>query len=171
MADAPDDDRPRRTFLQRCLTEAGTGKLYLSKPDRDRLRRDFAKAGYDVAKAFAGEEALLDAYLRTRDPVSFMWIYERCRLRSADLPDPLDAFPAWVRLTRREYLRLRIFAKLCVLEVAIEDFDRWVRDECGTRFMTVGGTIGFANERRVLELDRLLAARIHSTRADGPEPD
>lgn len=163
----PEDDDSDHLFIKRCLVDETTGKLYLAKRDRDRLRKMFASAGYDVNQGFDDSESLIVAYLETLDPLDFLWVRERARLRNPDIEDRLPDIERWTDVPRPVYLRLRIYAKLLELGVAAGDFHRFVREECGERFVSGNGKISFWNEKRVLELDRMLEAKLREKSPTG----
>ena len=67
---------------------------------------------------------------------------------------------------RREYLVIRIIVKLNYLKVDVGDITDWVREHVGAHYVNLKGRIAFEDEARMLELDRILDARI----AAAPRP-
>lgn len=153
-------------FVDRCLGDARTGKLYLSKRDQARLRKKFASIGVDVKRPFKNEEALLLSYFETIKDPEFFLIYEHFRLYVPGHEDPLENLEYWTDMGLREYLVTRIIVKLNYLNVDVDDITDWVREHVGARYINPIGRIAFEDEERMLELDHMLEARI----AAAPRP-
>lgn len=147
-------------FLDRCVEDTGRGTLYLSKADREHLRKDFGQIGRDVRRGFAGLRDLLRTYLETLPPERFYVVYETARLLDPTLADPLDDFARFPGIARSDYLAIRILAKLHVLGLDLDHPRTWMRDHVDPRYLSAEGGLDFDDEALILELDRELALRV-----------
>jgi len=153
-------------FVDRCLTNAKTGQIYLCKRDQERLRKEFASIGRDVRLPFNDEEELLRRYFDTLNEIDSFMLIEHFRLYKPGQEDPLDDLAGWTDMSRRQYLVIRLVSKLNYLNVDLNDLTNWVREHVGARYVNLKDQIAFEDEERMLELDRILEARI----AAAPRP-
>lgn len=151
------------SFVDRCLADARTGKLYLTKCDRQQLQKTFALAGHDVKRPFKDEESLLRAYFESLDEIDVFMVYEHLRLHEAGHEDPLENLSRLTNLSRLEYLVLRIIVKVNFLKGDTDRLDAWILKHAGERYINQTGRIAFDDEERMLELDRLLEDHIRTT--------
>jgi hypothetical protein len=151
------------SFIERCLTDAQTGKVMLSKRDQEFLHKAFKAIGRDVRRPFKDEEDLLRAFFKTLDKMDFLLFYEQLRLIAPDHDDPLDDLSAWTDLSQSAYLAIRIIAKLNLLRADSEDLPTWIRDQFGGGYVNQDGRIAFEDEERMIELDKVLEERVRTT--------
>jgi hypothetical protein len=151
------------SFIQRCLTDAQTGKVMLSKRDQEFLRKAFKAIGRDVRRPFKDEGDLLHAFFKTLDKMDFLLFYEQLRLVAPDHDDPLDDLSAWTDLSQIAYLAIRIIAKLNLLRADSDDLPTWIRDQFGGGYVNQDGRIAFEDEERMIELDKVLEERVRTT--------
>jgi len=151
------------SFIERCLTDAQTGKVMLSKRDQGFLRKAFKAIGRDVRRPFKDEEDLLRAFFRSLDKVDFLLLYEQLRLIVPDHDDPLDDLSAWTDISQSACLAIRIIAKLNLLRADSEDLPTWIRDQFGEGYVNKDGRIAFEDEPRMIEFDKVLEERVRTT--------
>ena len=147
-------------FLDRCLKDIRTGKLYPAKRDQERIQKNLERAGHGGKRSFGSSEELLGDYFSGMDEIETFMVIEHVRVLQGGLPDPLEDFAAWTDLPLREYLIIRIIVKLNALGVEKNEYAQWVGSEIGERFLNSSGRIAFADEELILELDRLLDERL-----------
>ena len=155
------------SFIERCLTDAQTGKIMLSKRDQKFLRKEFASIGRDVRRPFKDEEDLLRAFFRTLDRMDFLLFYEQIRLIGQDHDDPLDDLSSWTDLSQSAYLAIRIIAKLNLLRADSDDLPTWIREQFGEGYVNKDGRIAFEDEVRMTEFDKVLEERVRTTLRPG----
>jgi hypothetical protein len=148
-------------FIDRCLKDLTTGRIRVSRRDRQHVSANLQRAGYGTKRSFQNTDELIDAYIDGMDDVEAMLVFEHLRLTQGDLPDPLEVLEDWTDLSRREYLGIRIIVKLNHLGVESSDFSRWVIDHCGSQFVDADGRIAYRNEKLMLVLDRILAEMVN----------
>jgi hypothetical protein len=150
-------------FINRCLTDAQTGKIILSQRDQKNLRKGFAAIGRDVRRPFKDEEDLLHAFFRSLDKVDVLLLYEQLRLIDPDHDDPLDDLSTWTNISQSACLAIRILAKLNLLRADSDHLAAWIRDQFGEGYVNSDGLIAFEDEARMLEFDKVLEERIRVT--------
>jgi len=155
------------SFIERCLTDAQTGKVMLSKRDQEFLREAFKAIGRDVRRPFKDEGDLLHAFFRTLDAVDFLLFFEQFRLIVPDHDDPHDDLRICVDISDSEYLAIRIIAKLNLLRADSDDLPTWIRDQFGGGYVNQDGRIAFEDEARMIEFDKVLEERVRTTLLPG----
>jgi hypothetical protein len=148
-------------FIDRCLKDLTTGRIRVSRRDRQYVSANLQRAGYGTKRSFQNTDELIDAYIDGMDDVEAMLVFEHLRITQGDLPDPLDVLEDWTDLSRREYLGIRIIVKLNHLGVESFNFSQWVIDHFGSQFVDADGRIAYRNEKLMLVLDRVLAEMVN----------
>jgi len=157
-------------FLDRCLKDIRTGKLYPAKRDREQINKNLERAGLAGKQSFGSSEELLGDYFGGMDVIEKFMVIEHVRVLQGGLPDPLEDLASWTDLTLREYLVIRIIVKLNALGVEKNEYAQWVGSQIGKRFLNSSGTIAFADEELTLELDRMLDKKLRREKHVGTNP-
>lgn len=147
-------------FLDRCLKDIRTGKLYPAARDRDRINANLDRAGLAGKRSFKNAEELLVDYLEGMDEVEAVLLYEHARIQKEELPDPLEDLETWTDLPLHDYLVIRITVKLNALGADKNKYPQWVSDHIGTRYLSPSGQIAFADQELIFELDRVLDKKL-----------
>ncbi len=153
-------DRTLLAFLDRCLEDTLTGKLYLSKTDRETLRRLFARAGRDARRPFRDSRDLLHVYFESLPSHAFLLLYEHLRLFLPDLADLSNRLDAFGDVSLREYLGIQLTVKLHYLFPDPAAIRAWLRANHCERFLSDQHVIEIDDAAEALALDRELTLLI-----------